>query len=232
MHITYYGHSCFLVDISGHKLLFDPFISANPNAEHIDIAEINPDFVLISHGHEDHLADAETILKQSGAKLISNFEIVSWYQHKGIDNSHAMNHGGCFDFPFGNLRYVNAVHSSTLPDGNSGGNPGGFVIESERGTFYYSGDTALHYDMKLLLEQYERIDWAALCIGDNLTMGAKDASRCARWLNVKNVLGLHYDTFPPIAIDREQTTRIFNSADIKLHLPEIGETIGLHAQYH
>lgn len=224
MNATFYGHSCFSVTIAGKTLLFDPFISPNPAASEINIESLQPDFVLISHGHEDHVADAEAILKQSGATLISNFEIVSWYQQKGIENAHPMNHGGTIKLPFCTIKYVNAIHSSVLPDGTYGGNPGGFLIESEEGAFYYSGDTALTYDMKLIGE-FHNIDWAALCIGDNFTMGYQDAAICAEWTGATKVLGLHYDTFPPIAIDHSAARECFESKGKSLFLPAVGETI-------
>ncbi|SHJ92895.1 L-ascorbate metabolism protein UlaG, beta-lactamase superfamily [Rubritalea squalenifaciens DSM 18772] len=224
MNVTFYGHACFSVSIAGKTILFDPFITPNPAAASIDIEQLNPDFVLLSHGHEDHVADAEQILKQSGATLISNFEIVSWFQQKGIENAHPMNHGGKIQLPFCTIKYVNAVHSSVLPDGSYGGNPGGFVIESEEGSFYYSGDTALTYDMKLIGE-FHKIDWAALCIGDNFTMGYEDAAIAADWAGAKNILGLHYDTFPPIAIDHATAREHFESKGLSLFLPAVGESI-------
>lgn len=152
MRVTYLGHACILVEVAGKKLLFDPFITPNELASHIDVDAIEADYVLVSHGHQDHLADAESILKRTGAKLISNFEIVSWFGRQEIENMHPMNHGGGYDFDFGRVTYVNAIHSSMLPDGSYGGNPGGFVIQSGEGNFYFSGDTALTYDMKLIAE--------------------------------------------------------------------------------
>ena len=152
MEITFYGHACFSVKIKDKYILFDPFISPNELAKDINIDSIQADYILLSHGHEDHVADVERIAKKTNAKIVSNFEIVTWFGNKGIENAHPMNHGGSWDFDFGKVKYVNAVHSSTLPDGSSGGNPGGFVIESEEGNFYFAGDTALHMDMKLILQ--------------------------------------------------------------------------------
>jgi len=137
-----------------------------------------------------------------------------------------MNQGGSINIKNLKVKYVAAVHSSSLPDGSYAGNPGGFVIESDQGSFYNSGDTALTYDMKLLGELH-KLDWAALCIGDRFTMGYKDASICAEWANVTNVLGLHYDTFPPIEINRTDAQNHFHTKNINLHLPSIGETIEL-----
>ena len=144
MRITYYGHSCFMAEIKGKKLLFDPFITPNELAKDINIADIEPDYILLSHGHNDHVADAEAIAKSSGATIIANYEVAMWFAGKGITKYHPMNHGGKWDFDFGTVKVVNAVHSSSMPDGSYGGNPIGFVIISEEKNFYYSGDTALH----------------------------------------------------------------------------------------
>lgn len=226
MNITFYGHSCFSAAVAGKTLLFDPFISPNPAAAHIDLDSIKADYILLTHGHEDHIADAESLLKSTGAALLSNFEIVGWYQEKGIENCIAFNIGGKVTIGDLTIKYVNAVHSSSLPDGSYGGNPGGFVIESSEGAFYVSGDTALTYDMKLLGE-FHNLDWAALCIGDNFTMGYEDAAVCASWAGVSSILGLHYDTFPQIAIDHSAAQQHFLSQGLQLYLPEIGETISI-----
>lgn len=227
MKVTYYGHSCFGVEVGGKNVLFDPFVTPNPLAASVDVDSIPADYVLISHGHEDHVADAESILKRTGAKLISNFEIVTWFGGKGIETGHPLNHGGGTDTEFGRVEYVNAVHSSVLPDGTYGGNPGGFVVISNdeaEGCFYYSGDTALHYDMKLLGECLD-LDWAAMCIGDNFTMGYRGALKAAEFAGVNKVLGLHYDTFPPIEIDREVAVSTWKGAGRELVLAGIGETV-------
>ncbi len=223
MKVTYLGHACLQVEIAGKFILIDPFISPNPKAGHIDVDSLNADYVLITHGHEDHLADAESILKRTGAKLISNFEIVSWYGKKGVENAHPMNHGGGFSFDFGRVHYMTAIHSSVMPDGAYGGNPGGFVIESTEGCFYHSGDTALTYDMKLIGERFD-LDWAALCIGDNFTMGPIDASRAAGYVHVDQVIGIHFDTFPPIEIDHDAAIEAFAKQDVKLLLLEPGQS--------
>jgi L-ascorbate metabolism protein UlaG (beta-lactamase superfamily) len=226
MNTTFYGHSCFSVEINGYKVLFDPFISPNPAASYIDVEGIEADYILLSHGHEDHIADAEAILKRTGATLVSNYEIVSWYGAKGLEKSHPLNHGGSVQLPFGKVKFVNAVHSSVLPDGTYGGNPGGFVIESNEGNFYFSGDTALTYDMKLLGE-FHQLDWAVLCIGDNFTMGYEDAAICADWIGVDKILGTHFDTFPYIEIDHSAASEHFASKGKQLFLPAIGETISI-----
>lgn len=226
MKLVFYGHSSLAIELGGKHLLIDPFISPNEKASAIDVDALAADFVLLTHGHADHVADAATILQRTGAKLISNYEIVSWFQQQGIENAHPLNHGGSVELDGITIKYVNAVHSSVLPDGTYGGNPGGFVIESAGESCYISGDTALHTDMKILGE-FHRLDWAALCIGDNFTMGIKDAVIAAQWVGVKRVVGTHYDTFPPIEIDHDLALKAFADKGIELLLPAIGEQIEL-----
>ena len=226
MKLSYYGHSCFLVEIGGKSLLFDPFITPNPLASHIKVDQIAADYILISHGHSDHIADAIEIAKRTNATVISNYEIVVWLGKKGIESAHPLNHGGGRTFDFGRVKYVNAVHSSQLPDGSYGGNPGGFVVENANETFYYSGDTALTYDMQFIPEEFE-LRFAVLPIGDNFTMGAKDAAKAAGLLKCKQVVGVHYDTFPPIKIDHAEAASIFAKAGVKLHLLPIGGSVDM-----
>jgi L-ascorbate metabolism protein UlaG (beta-lactamase superfamily) len=204
-------------------LLFDPFITPNELAKTVDVNKVAADYILVSHGHEDHLADAAGIAKRTGARLISNFEIATWFSRQGVNKTHPMNHGGAAKFDFGRVKYVNAIHSSTLPDGSSGGNPGGFVIESAEGNFYYSGDTALTMDMKLIGES-TKLKFAVLCIGDNFTMGAEDAVRAAGFVRCTEILGVHYDTFPPIKIDHAAAQETFSNAGSRLHLLTPGES--------
>lgn len=226
MKLTFYGHSCFSVEIKGKILLFDPFITGNELAKDIDIKKIKADYILISHGHEDHVLDVEVIAKQTGAKLVSNYEIINWFAAKGIKNGHPMNHGGQWKFDFGTVRYVNAVHTSSMPDGSYGGNPGGFVIESEGGNFYFSGDTALTMDMKLIPMSCI-INFCVYPIGDNFTMGYKDAVIAADFVSCERVVGIHYDTFDYIEIDKEKAKEEFERSGKELILPIIGETISL-----
>ena len=170
--------------------------------------------------------DAEAIAKNTGASIISNFEIVSWYEGKGV-SGHPMNHGGKFDFDFGTVKYVSAIHSSVLPDGTYGGNPGGFVIWNDNSCFYMAGDTALTYDMKLIPLLCPHLNWAALPIGDNFTMGIEEAIIASSFIDCKNIVGCHYDTFPIIELDPNAAKSAFTSEGIDLQLPGVGETISM-----
>lgn len=225
MKVTYYGHSSFLVDLNGHRLLFDPYISGNELASEISVDGIEVDFILVSHGHEDHLLDVESIAQRTGAKIISNYEIVTWYMEKGLKNVHGLNHGGKCHLDFGTIKYVNAVHSSILPDGCYGGNPGGFVIRSADRNFYYAGDTALTMDMKLL--ESENLDFSFLPVGDTFTMGIEDAVRCCDFVGCDKAVAMHYDTFPPIVIDKTEAVNTFKNSGKELIMLEIGQTIDL-----
>jgi L-ascorbate metabolism protein UlaG (beta-lactamase superfamily) len=226
MKVTYFGHSCFMVEVKGKKLLFDPFISPNPLASHIKIEEILPDYILVSHGHEDHLADLVRISKQSNAMVIGVWELYIWASKQGLTNLHPMNTGGRKTFDFGTVQLVKAVHSSSFPDGSYAGNPVGFVIESEEGNFYYSGDTALTFDMQLIPKR-TTLNFALFPIGSNFTMDAEDASKAADFVLVNKVIGLHYDTFEFIKIDHEEAKKIFISSGKELILLNIGETMEL-----
>lgn len=226
MDITYYGHACFAINTKSKSLLFDPFISSNDLAKDIDIDKIKCDYILISHGHGDHVEDAERIGKNNDPTFISNFEIINWIGEKGFEKVHALNHGGSWNFDFGRVKYVNAIHSSVLPDGTYGGNPGGFILEIEGIRIYYAGDTALHSDMKLIGE-FESPDLAILPIGDNFTMGIDDAIRAAKMIECQHIIGMHFDTFPPIKIDHEEAISKFEREGIKLTLMKIGSSLSL-----
>lgn len=206
--------------------MFDPFISPNELASKIDVDAIKADFILLSHGHQDHVQDAEQIARNNNATIVAIHEIASWYSEKGIEKTHPMNIGGKVTLPFGTVKMVTAVHSSTLPDGSNGGVAAGYVVETENKTFYFAGDTALTYDMKLIPEQYD-LDFALLPIGDNFTMDIHDAVRAADFVEVDKVIGMHYDTFPYIEIDHEEVRDVAKLADKELILMEIGQTINL-----
>ncbi|HPI10175.1 MAG TPA: metal-dependent hydrolase [Catalimonadaceae bacterium] len=221
MQITYYGQSCFQVNIGGYKILFDPFITPNPLAKEIDITKIEADYILLSHAHQDHIYDAEAIAKNTGATIIGIWEIHAWFEQKGV-KTHPMNIGGKWPFEFGTVIMTPAIHSSSFPDGSYGGNPAGFVIENDEHTFYYSGDTALFSDMKLIGEIYKP-EFAFLPIGDNFTMGIKEAVMASRFVGVKKIIGMHFDTFPYIQIDHKEAMMIASFNEAELILPEIGK---------
>lgn len=224
MKITYYGHACFLVEVKNTTIIFDPFISSNPLASKIDVSAIKADYMFITHAHFDHLGDAENIIRQNpDIKIASNFEIVSWIgaQYK-TENLLPMNQGGNRTLDFGKIKYVTAIHSSSLPDGSNGGNPGGFVVETDEGNFYHTGDTALTYDMKLIGD-YHNLDFAMMCIGDTVTMGVDDAIIASDFVKCDKVIGMHYNTFPFIQIDLDAAVDAFKAKGKSLHIFEIGE---------
>jgi L-ascorbate metabolism protein UlaG (beta-lactamase superfamily) len=226
MRITNYGHACWHIEIENTKLLFDPFITPNELASHINIDNIECDYILITHGHEDHIADVEAIAKRTGAKIVSNFEIINWFASKGLKNGHPMNIGGKWNFDFGTLTYFTAQHSSVMPDGASGGNPGSFLIETKEGNFYHAGDTGLMMDMQLI-PKLMKLDFALLPIGDNFTMGINEAIIASDFIECNNIIAMHYDTFGYIVVEKEVAKAKFEAAGKKLSFIEIGESINI-----
>ena len=225
MKITYFGHAALGIKVGGKHIIVDPFISANPLAEHIDINELKADYILITHAHGDHVLDVEAIAKRTNAVIVSNAEIAGYYATKGFQ-AHPMNHGGSWNFDFGKVKYVNAVHSSSFPDGTYGGNPGGFVIEGEHKNIYIAGDTALTMGMKLIPLR-TKPDLAIFPIGDNFTMDVKDAILASDFVECDKVLGYHYDTFGYIKIDHKAAIQAFFDKGKDLMLLEIGDSIEL-----
>jgi L-ascorbate metabolism protein UlaG (beta-lactamase superfamily) len=225
MKITFYGHASLGITIADIHLIVDPFISANPKASQIDINSLEADYILLTHAHQDHILDVEAIAKRTNAVIVSNAEIATYYSKKGFQ-SHPMNHGGSWNFEFGNLKYVNAIHSSFFPDGTYGGNPGGFVIEGERKNIYIAGDTALTMDMKLI-PMRTKLDLAILPIGNNFTMDVEDAIIASDFVECDKILGYHYDTFGYIEINKEQAIKKFFDKGKDLMLLNIGESIEL-----
>ncbi len=226
MKITYFGHSCFEVIVNGVYILFDPFIQPNELAKDIKLSAIKADFIIVSHGHADHTADLITLAKQTGATVIANFEIIEWVKKYGIKAVHPMNTGGQFDFSFGTIKSVFAAHSSSLPDGSYGGNPNGYIIRAANKTLYYAGDTALTNEMKLIGE-FEDVNLAILPIGDNFTMGIADATIASEFIQCNQIVGMHYDTFPPIKIDHQKAIDTFKEKGLTLQLLTIGQTIAI-----
>ena len=224
MKLTYYGHACFSVETGNKRILFDPFISGNALAKHIDINSIEADYIFISHGHGDHLADAVNIAQRTGATCVGSAEVAGWLQKQGVEKVHPMNHGGPIPFGFGTARGVNAIHSSSFPDGSYAGNPMGFVFTTAEGNFYYSGDTALTLDMQLI-PLWVKLDFVVLPIGGNFTMDAADAIIAAGFVQCNKIIGVHYNTFGIIKIDTDKAVANFAAAGKTLLLPEIGETL-------
>jgi L-ascorbate metabolism protein UlaG (beta-lactamase superfamily) len=196
--VTWYGHACFLIETETAKLLIDPFISGNPLSP-VATDEVSADYILVSHGHGDHLGDTVDIAKRSGATVISNFEIQNWLVNQGLENVHPQHIGGGFDYPWGRVKLTLALHGSALPDGSYGGNPCGFLLYIEDKKIYHACDTGLFYDMKLIGE--EGIDLAILPIGDNFTMGPDDALRAVKLIEPAQVIPIHYNTFDVIKQD-------------------------------
>lgn len=200
---TYMGQSTFLVEAEGVKLVIDPYLSPNSPVAPLTVDEVEADYILISHGHGDHIADAVPLAKRTGALVISNAEICDWMENQGVENVHGMSTGGSYTFPFGKVKLTIAHHGSRLPDGSNGGNPVGFLFQFNDGhDVYFAGDTALTYDMRLIGEA-GGVDLALLPIGDNYTMGPDDAVRAAQFTQSKRVIPMHYSTFPVIEQDAE-----------------------------
>jgi len=227
MKAIYYGHSSVLLKLEGATVLFDPFISPNPKAAHIDISSLKPNYIVLSHAHEDHVADMVAIQKNSGATVMAIVETAMWVNRQDIPESEIIpfNFGGTVQADFGTIKMVYALHTNAAPDGQYAGVPAGYVLKSGGKTLYYAGDTALTIEMKLL--ENAGIDWAFLPIGGHFTMDVDDAITACRFINCRHVVGIHYGTFPPITIDRDTAKKKFADAGLDLHLLEIGEELTL-----
>lgn len=223
MKIIYYGHSSLEIECNGKILIVDPFIQANPQAASIDFSSIKADYILITHAHYDHVMDVEELAKRTGAKIIANHEIVTYYSNRGFEG-HGMNCGGSWQFDFGRVKMVQAIHSSSFPDGTYGGTAAGFVIESKGKTIYIAGDTALHLDMQLI-PLFFKLDLAILPIGGNFTMDVTEAIVASEYLKCNNILGVHYNTAEAITINMEQAKIDFQKQGKELTLLNIGSQI-------
>ena len=223
--ITWYSHACFLIETDQSKLLIDPFISGNPLST-VKADAIETDYILVSHGHGDHLGDTVDIAKRTDATVISNYEIQTWMANQGIEKAHPQHIGGGFNYPWGRVKLTIAHHGSALPDGSYGGNPCGFLLYIENKKIYHACDTGLFYDMKLIGE--EGIDLAILPIGDNFTMGPDDALRAVTLIEPERVIPIHYDTFDVIEQDPHAwAKRVQKTTSTKVTVMKPGESIDL-----
>jgi L-ascorbate metabolism protein UlaG (beta-lactamase superfamily) len=220
---TWFSHACFLIQSAKAKLLIDPFISGNPLAP-VQADSLSADYILVSHGHGDHVGDTVAIAQRTGATVISNFEIQNWMVAQGVQNVHPQHIGGGFNYPWGRVKLTQALHGSALPDGSYGGNPCGFLFYIDGKKIYHACDTGLFYDMKLIGE--EGIDLAILPIGDNFTMGPDDALRAVKLIQPKRVVPIHYNTFDVIKQDPNAwAARVEKETPAKVTVMKPGETI-------
>ncbi|WP_046744834.1 metal-dependent hydrolase [Kordia zhangzhouensis] len=226
MKITYLGHASLHIEFEETNIIVDPFISGNSLASAINISDLKADYILVTHAHQDHILDVEQIAKSNNATVVANYEVANHFGEKGID-VFAMNHGGTYKTETFSAKYVNAIHTSSFPDGSYGGQPGGFVVTSKSGkSIYIAGDTALTFDMKLIPLQ-TTLDLAIFPIGDTFTMGVDDAIIASDFVECDTILGYHYDSFPPIQIDKEEAKQKFANRHKELLLLEIGKSIEL-----
>ncbi len=227
MEIIYYGHSSVGISLEGANLLFDPFIRPNGLAAAVEVSEVKADYIFLSHCHEDHVADLAEIQRNTGAVVVAIVETAAWVEKQGIpsDKIVALNFGGTFSAPFGSAKMVYALHTNSTPEGDYAGVPVGYLLKAGGKTLYFAGDTALTTEMQLLGSS--GIDWAFLPIGGHYTMDVDDALLASSLINCSEIIGIHYDTFPPIKIDHEQAKHTFKEAGKSLHLLRIGEPFGL-----
>lgn len=199
LEITWLGHGSWLIKIAETHVLLDPFITDNPGAT-CNADDLDADFILVSHGHFDHVGDVAAIANRTGATVVANFEIAQWFQQQqAVAQTIGMNIGGGVNLPFGRLVMTPALHSSQLPDGSYGGNPGGFLIEAHGKRVYFACDTGLFSDMQLIGKQ--GLDLAVLPIGDLFTMGPEDSVSATKLLSPQRVVPAHFNTWPPIEQD-------------------------------
>ncbi len=224
--LRWLGHNTWSLDTGQHKLIIDPFLNDSPTSP-VKADAVDADFVLVSHGHFDHVADALAIVKRTGATAVSNFEICEWLAGQGAQNTQPMNHGGQIELPFGHVKYTLAFHSSVLPDGTYGGNPGGFLLSLANGKkLYFACDTALFSDMQRI--GAVGLDLAVVPIGDRFTMGIEDSVDAVKLLEPTRVLPCHYNTWPPIAQDAKAwAAKVKAETNAEPIVLEPGETVTL-----
>lgn len=221
--ITWFGHAALGLEVEGSKLLVDPYFTGNPAAS-TTADKLTADYILVTHGHFDHVGDAATIAKRTGAMVISNFEIAEWMRKQGVQNTHEQHIGGGHEFPFGYLKLTPALHGSGLPDGTNGGNPVGFLLTMKDGKkIYIVGDTGLFTDMKLVGQ--EGIELAFVPIGDNYTMGPDDAYKAVEFIKPKHVVPIHYNTWELIAQDAVKWADRVSKLGVKVHVLKPGESL-------
>lgn len=224
--LTWLGHSAFALDVDGHPVLIDPFLTGNPLAA-ADPNTIPAEYILITHGHGDHVGDAVSIAQRTGATVISNFEICNWLQGQGVKNTMGINTGGSARCGFMSVKATPAIHSSSLPDGSYGGLSAGYIITTSSGQkLYFAGDTSLFGDMQLIGD--EGIDLAFVPIGDFFTMGLDDSLKAIKFVRPKVVIPMHYATFPPIMQDVSQwANRVSNETEAQPIVIDPGNTYTL-----
>lgn len=221
--LTWYGHGTLGIKTGGYEILIDPFFTDNPTAS-ISADQAQADFILISHGHGDHVGDVVAIAGRTGALVITNHEISNWLDDQGVI-THGQHIGGGYKHPFGYLKLTHAVHGSCLPDGSDGGNPAGFLLTTnEANKIYFACDTGLFGDMNLIGE--EGVNVAVLPIGDNYTMGPDDALRAVKMIKPKRVVPVHYNTFDVIKQDAHAwAQRVQSETAAKVHVLQPGESL-------
>lgn len=225
MKLTYYGHSCVLVEHNGKRVIIDPFLSGNP-ASGLSPEEVKVDAVILTHAHDDHFGDTEKIAKNNDCVVIATFELATYCEQRGM-RAHAMNTGGSFQFDGFAVKMTPALHTSSLRVGDQflyAGEPVGLVITMGDKTLYHAGDTALFSDMKLIGERVQ-VDVAALPIGDNYTMGPEDAVIAAQWVGAKHVIPIHYNTFPVIEQDAGRFQQMIEAKGMICHPLSNGESV-------
>lgn len=204
------GHSAFALDIDGHQVLMDPFLTDNPLAS-AKAEDFTPEIIFVTHAHGDHVGDSVSIAKRTNARVVCNVEMSDWYSKQGVQNVMGQNTGGTSDHGFMTCKLTLAFHSSSFPDGTYGGQPNGMVLTAKNSglRLYFAGDTALFSDMSLIGDL--GIDAAFLPIGDFFTMGIEDSIRAIRYVRPRFVFPMHYNTFPPIQQDVSEWANKVNS---------------------
>ncbi|MCB0734242.1 MAG: metal-dependent hydrolase [Flavobacteriales bacterium] len=220
--IGYLGHSTFTIEMGGVRLITDPFITPNPLAQHIDFEALKTDLILITHGHQDHTADLLKLAQQTNALVIASYEITTWLTKQGYEHSVGMNYGGTYNYNGLKIKVVSAQHSSSFADGSYAGCACGYVLTYESDCVYFAGDTGLHLDMQLVGMQFD-VKTTLMPIGDTFTMGYEDACTASDFVKCDRIIGMHFDTFPPIKIDKAAAKAYCQSRNKELVLMEIGE---------